>query len=162
MWLLSLVDGAVVEEVGVRVVAVDFEHFGDEAASGPALDLNDDMQRVADVAFNRAVGQFDAALQHATRKPRKTLFGRVRVNGGKCPRVTRIQKLQKIEGFTATNLTEQDTVRAVTKSGFEQVADRDARKAVLRVAGLEPDEVRAGRFEFPPCLQLGESALPRV
>ena len=70
------------------------------------------------------------------------------MNGGQRPRVTRIQKLQKIEGFTAANLTEQYSVRAVTKSGFEQVADRYAGKAVLRVACFKPDEVRLGDLNF--------------
>ena len=66
------------------------------------------------------------------------------MNGGECPRVTRIQMLQKVEGFTAANLTEQYSVRAVTKSGFEQVADRYARKAALRLTRLKPDEVGLG------------------
>src|SRR5258708_26257831 len=91
--LLSLVDRAVIEEVGVRVVAVDFEHFRDEATPGPALDLNDDMERVSDIAFNVAVLELDTALQRAAREPSETLFGRVRMNGGQCPRMTRVQKL---------------------------------------------------------------------
>ncbi len=66
------------------------------------------------------------------------------MNGGQCPRVTGIQKLQKIEGFASANLTEQDPVRAMTKSGFEEVADRYARKAALRMARLKPDKVGLG------------------
>jgi hypothetical protein len=85
--LLFLVDRAVIEEIGVRVVAVDFEHFRDVAASGPAFDLNDDMERVSDIAFNGAVRELDTALQRAAREPSKTLFGRVRMNGGQCPRM---------------------------------------------------------------------------
>src|SRR5260370_39534073 len=52
-----------------------------------------------------------------------------------------IEKLQKVEGFTAANLTEQYSVRAVTKSSFEEVADRYARKAALGLARLKPDKV---------------------
>jgi hypothetical protein len=38
------VDRAEVEEVRVGVVAVDFKDFGDEAASWPAFDLDDDVE----------------------------------------------------------------------------------------------------------------------
>jgi hypothetical protein len=41
------VDGAEIEEVGVRVIAIDFEDFRNEAAAWPALDLNDHIQRIA-------------------------------------------------------------------------------------------------------------------
>src|SRR5713226_7704951 len=89
--LLSLINRAVIEEIGVRVVAVDFEHFRDVAASGPAFDLNDDMERVSDIAFNGAVRQLDTALQRAAREPSKTLFGRVRMTVGHGPGVTRFR-----------------------------------------------------------------------
>ncbi|MFI5095103.1 MAG: hypothetical protein ACHQIK_16800 [Candidatus Acidiferrales bacterium] len=46
-WLLSLVDYKVIEGVAVGVVAVDFEHFRDVAASWSALDLNRDMSESA-------------------------------------------------------------------------------------------------------------------
>lgn len=52
----------------VGVVAVDFEHFRDVAASWSALDLNHDME------------QFDAALQHATREAGEALLRRIGVN----------------------------------------------------------------------------------
>ena len=54
-WLLSLVDCTVIEGVAVGVVAVDFEHFRDVAASWSALDLNHDMERVRDVALDSSV-----------------------------------------------------------------------------------------------------------
>ena len=128
MSLLSLVDRAIVEEVGVRVVAVDFEDFGDEAAARAALDVNDDIERVADVGLDGAVRKLNAALQHATREASEALLGRIGVNGGKRARVAGIQKLQKIERFAASNFAEQNAVRAMAKSGFQQVADGDGRK----------------------------------
>ena len=56
------IDGAEIEEIGIRVVTVDFEDFGDESAARPSFDVDDDVQRVTDVCFNGAVGQFHAAL----------------------------------------------------------------------------------------------------
>ena len=49
------VDGAEVEKVGVRVVAVDFENFRDESSAGPSLDVNDNVERIGDVRLNRTV-----------------------------------------------------------------------------------------------------------
>src|SRR5690242_1375685 len=54
-WLLCLVDRTVIEGGRVGVVAVDFEHFRDVAASWSALDLNHDMERVSDVALDSSV-----------------------------------------------------------------------------------------------------------
>src|SRR5215469_14548601 len=41
--LRSLVDGTVIEQIGVGIVAVDFHDFGDIAAPGPALELDHDV-----------------------------------------------------------------------------------------------------------------------
>src|SRR5260370_37804217 len=64
----------------VGVVAVDFEHFRDVAASWSELDLNHDMERVSDVALDSSVEWFDAALQHATREAGEALLRRIGVN----------------------------------------------------------------------------------
>ena len=60
-------DGAKVEEIGVRVIAVDFEDFGDESAARPSFDMDHDVERVTDVRLDGAVRQFHAALQDAAR-----------------------------------------------------------------------------------------------
>jgi len=51
-YLLPPVDRAVIEEIGIGIIAVDFEDFRNVAASRPPLDLNDDMERVGDVALD--------------------------------------------------------------------------------------------------------------
>jgi len=50
----SDIDRAEVEQIGIGIVAVDFEHFGNETPSGPALDLNHDVQRISDVRLDGA------------------------------------------------------------------------------------------------------------
>ncbi len=52
MFPWSDVDSAEIEEIGIRVVAVDFEDFRDEAAAWPALYLNDDIQGIADIRLD--------------------------------------------------------------------------------------------------------------
>jgi hypothetical protein len=56
------VDGAEVEKIGVRVIAVDLEDFRDESPAGPSLDVNDDVERIGDVRLNRTIGQLNPAL----------------------------------------------------------------------------------------------------
>ncbi len=71
------------EVVPVRfwVVAANFENFGDESFPWPAFQLNKHVQGIGDVAFNGAIGQFDAALENATCETRKCLGSGACVNG---------------------------------------------------------------------------------
>jgi hypothetical protein len=43
---------AEVEQIGVGIVAVDFEHFGNETPSWPALDLNQGIEQIANVGLD--------------------------------------------------------------------------------------------------------------
>jgi hypothetical protein len=52
MLLWCDIDSAEIEEVRVRVVAVDFEDFGNESPSRPSFDVNHDVERIADVRLN--------------------------------------------------------------------------------------------------------------
>ena len=52
-----------------------------------------------------------------------------------------VQELQEIEGFAAANLPENDAVRAMAESSFEEIADGHCRKAVLLPACFKSDEV---------------------
>jgi hypothetical protein len=58
----SDVDGAEVEKIGVRVVAVDFENFRDESSARPSLDVDYNVERISDVRLNRTVRQLNPAL----------------------------------------------------------------------------------------------------
>ena len=62
VFLGSDVDGAEVEKIRVRVVAVDFENFRDESSARPSLYVDDDVERIGDVRLNRTVGQLNPAL----------------------------------------------------------------------------------------------------
>lgn len=62
MLLGSDVDGAEVEKIGVRVVAVDFENFRDESSARPSLDVDYNVERISDVRLNRTVRQLNPAL----------------------------------------------------------------------------------------------------
>jgi hypothetical protein len=102
----SDIDGGEIEKVCVGIVAVDFKDFGNESSPGPALDLNDNVQRIADVGLDGAVRELDAALQNTTREASETLLGGTRVNGRKRTGVARIEKLQEVEGLPAPDFAE--------------------------------------------------------
>ena len=68
------------------------------------------------------------------------------------PECPGVQELQKIEGFAAANLAENDAVRAVAEGCLQEIADGHCRKAVLFAASFESNEVflRAGESRQCP------------
>jgi len=72
--LLGQKDRAVVEQVGIRVVSVDQENLGNVLRPGRRSTCITTFRGVGDVRLNRAVRQFDPALQDAAREPREPLL----------------------------------------------------------------------------------------
>src|SRR6266404_3715342 len=104
----------------VGIVAVDFHDFGDEAAARAAFEVHDDVERIADVGLDGAVGQVHAALQDAAREPCESLPRRGGMDGRETAGVSGVEKLQEIEGLASADFTEDDAIRAVTKRGLEE------------------------------------------
>src|SRR4030081_2098325 len=125
----------------VGIVALDFHDFGDEAPAGAACEMHDDVERIADVGLYGAVREVHAALQDAAGKSREALPRGGGVNAGKTAGVSRVEKLQKIEGLATSNFPEDQTVRPVTKRALEEFPDGNAGQAVLRWPGFETDEI---------------------
>jgi len=57
----------------VGIVAVDFHDFGDEAAARAAFEVHDDVERIADVGLDGAIGEVHTALQYAAGESREAL-----------------------------------------------------------------------------------------
>ena len=93
-------------------------------------------------------GNLDAALQDATCKARQSLFRGARVNRRNGAGVTGIQELQEIERLAAANLADQNTIRTMAQSSFQQVADRYGGHAVLFAARFEADEILMGQLNL--------------
>ena len=62
--------------------------------------------------------------------------------------MTRVEKLKKIEGLASADFPENQTVGSVTKRGFEEFADRDGGKPVLRLPCFETDKVVLAHMNF--------------
>src|SRR6185437_7643098 len=76
------------------VVAANFENFGDESLTWPAFQLNEYVQGIGDIALDRAIRQFDSALENAACKARESLCGGTRVDSRKRSRMACIEQLQ--------------------------------------------------------------------
>src|SRR6185437_9411889 len=69
------------------VVAANFEGFGDEPLPWPALQLNEYVHGIGDIALNRAIGQFDSTLENAACETRQGLDSRACVDRRERPGV---------------------------------------------------------------------------
>ena len=147
-FLLPLIYRAEFVFVGVGVISMDFEHLRNETPTGPPFELHDNVKRIADIALDGPIREFNPTLKDAARKPSETLLGRRCMDGRETARVTGIEKLQEIERLAATYLTKDDPVRAVAEGCLQQVADAHCRKAVLWLARLKSDEIVLTHLNF--------------
>lgn len=54
--------------VTLCVVSLYFKNFGHESNAWATFELDNDVERVANVGLDSAIGQFDATLQNAARE----------------------------------------------------------------------------------------------
>jgi hypothetical protein len=127
---------------------MDFEHLRNKPPTGPPFELHDNVKRIADVALDSPIREFNPTLKDAARKPGETLLGRRCMDGRETARMTCIEKLQEIERLAATYLTKDDPVRAVAEGCLQQVSDAHCRKAVLWLARLKTDEIVLTHLNF--------------
>src|SRR6185295_18389848 len=70
------------------------------------------------------------------------------MDGAQAAKMTRVQRLQQIEGLGAADLTDEDAIRPVPQCCAKQICDGDwwqrglLSKRCLRAAGLQPKDVR--------------------
>src|SRR6266446_850348 len=135
------IDGAEIEQVGVGVKALDFEHFGNEPAPRAPFNLHDHVQGISDVGLNSSIRKFDAALQDTAGEAGEPLFRGTRMNRGDGSGMPGVQKLQKVESLAGTDFSQENTVRPVAERGFEQVPYRYGGRAILFAPRFEPNEI---------------------
>ena len=63
------------------------------------------------------------------------------MDSGKRARMSGVECLQQVEGFSAADLTQNDPVRPVPQSRAQQIPDRDGRQVRLAAARLKPNHV---------------------
>src|SRR5882762_8127978 len=61
-WLRLRIHHAIVEKIRVRIVVVDLHYFRNEAPARPPFNVNNDVERIADIGLDGAVGQLYPAL----------------------------------------------------------------------------------------------------
>jgi len=98
--------------IGFGIESGDFNNFGNPAPAAGALDVDDDLDRVGDLALERSVGDFEAGLQDATAEPGDCLPRRVGVNRGQAPGMAGVQRLKQVVGFLAPDFADDQPVGA--------------------------------------------------
>ena len=88
-------------------------------------------------------GKPDIRRQHAVREARERLLGGVRVNRAQAAEVACVERLQEVERFCPTHLSNEDAIRAMAERRAEQVGNRDRRERRL----LAERCLSAARFE---------------
>ena len=98
---------------------MDRENLGNEAPARAAVEMYYDIERVADIALDGPIREFNPTLENAARKAGKTLPRRRCMDCRETSRVTCIEKLQEIERLASTYFTKDDPVGAVAKGRFQ-------------------------------------------
>src|ERR1700680_1592103 len=96
-FLLPLIYRAEFIFVGVGVISMDFEHLRNETPAGPPFELHYNVERIADIALDGPIREFDPALKDATRKTGETLLSRRCMDCRETARMTCIEKAQKMQ-----------------------------------------------------------------
>jgi len=104
--------------------------------------VDNDIQRIRDVPLNGQVGEFDAALQHASRKSRNALKSRIPVNCRDGPAMPRNQKLKQIESLAASNLAQDGAVGSVPERCLEKISDCHDGELALLPPSFESKHIR--------------------
>jgi hypothetical protein len=78
----------------LRVVAADANEFSDHACAVGTSKMEHEIDGVGDLIPDGLIGQLDAALYDAGRKPGECLGRRVRVNRRQRPRMSGIEGLE--------------------------------------------------------------------
>jgi len=62
--------------------------------------------------------------------------------------MARIEQLQEIERFTPSDLSQQDSVRAMAERSLEQISNGDGLKPVLSLPRFEANQVGVGKMDL--------------
>ncbi len=63
-------------------------------------------------------------------------------------RVASIQKLQKVEGLAAPDLSDQNSIGTMTQGGFQEIADGNGGCAILFAARFKADEIGVRQLDL--------------
>src|SRR5919108_4985792 len=83
------------------------------------------MNGFCDGFTNATEWQTNVRGQHAMSEPSKRLLCGIRMDCAQAAEMSCVQRLQKIERFRAPDLTDQNSIRTVSKRRAHQVRDRD-------------------------------------
>jgi hypothetical protein len=139
--LVALENHGAVVFIPIRVISVDFDDLGDQAPTWAPLEMNDYIYGIADICLDRAVGNFDSALQDTAREAGESLTRARRMNGRKTPGVTRIEQLQQVKCLASANLAD---IRTGYACGYCELKD-----GILTLIPHPDSGERIKTFKYP-------------
>src|SRR5215472_8757024 len=109
------------------VIASDGINLPDQALTIASLDVDQQVQRLGNIAADRSVRKLNAGLKNAGRKSRQSLPGRVGMECGQRSGVPGVKGLEQVEGRAISDLPQKNPVRPQSQGGLQEVADHDRR-----------------------------------
>jgi len=94
----------------VNVVTADCRDLCNAPVSANSPDVHDKVNRESDGFSDTAVRQPHVCGQHTVRQACEGLFRGIRVDRAETAEVPGVQRLQQVERFRATDLTNQDAI----------------------------------------------------
>ena len=125
------------------VELVDRSHVEHDAPPvAEASRVNHDVDRRCDLRPDVGHGKVDVGHQRHRLEPPKGVTRGVRVRRRERPVVSRVHRLEHVEGLTAADLTDDDPIRSHPERVANQISDRDLAATLDgRRSGLKTDHV---------------------
>src|SRR5688572_21733811 len=113
------------EPIRLSVVSTNRQQFGYPAAAIDPSDVRNDLNSQRDRLTYAPVRQAHVRGQHTVRQSGQRLLGRVRMDRAHAAEMTGVERLQQIESFRSSYLSNKDSVGAVAKRCAQQVGNCD-------------------------------------
>lgn len=132
----------------MNVVTAHCRDLCNATVSASSPDVHDKVNRQSDGFSDTPVRQSHVCGQHTVRQTCERLFSGIRVDRTEAAEVPGVQRLQQVERFCATDLTDQNAIRSMPQCRTKQVGNRDGRQRRLLAERqlctprLEPNHVR--------------------
>jgi hypothetical protein len=136
------------EPIAWNVVTADCRDLCDAPVSANSPDVHDKVTRQSECFSDTPERQPHGRGQHTARQPCEGLLRGMRVDRAESAEVPGVQRLQQVERFRATDLTNQNAIGSMPQGRTQQVRNGDGRQRRLLAERrlctpcLEP---RAGR-----------------
>src|SRR5258707_4501257 len=124
---LVFMDGLQLIAVKRRIITSDGIDLAYHAPAGLSLDVHEKIQSLRDIAADGPVWKLNPGLKNTGSKSCDGLPGGVGVQRGERPGVTRIERLEQVEGLSTTHFAQKYPVRPQSQGRLQEIPHGDPR-----------------------------------